>query len=417
MDDKKPEIIFNNQGKKMEEVTCKVVFLDKNAPSSSMQTRYRDPQVFSLMYENESLRDKNADLRQELAKIREKNDCYSSSYVLGLLNLDEGVTRRFPKFNDEHKRLLSLIRLVGATSRSRNSHTTSEGWKKAVLCYLLFSTILSDQSVEEIDSLYDREGLPSNWEGSVVKTAKELWTLFDFASHEARPCFDRSQYHDYVRLVSKLYRNGRTLNTAAEEIPFFEFTGAIHTDARLLGEQAEHFSGNPVNVFLLQLLFLIEMLIQFPFLLELPAEKVTTFMTHLRTISLHQVETEALKFAEEIVEMSTRQASHPAVAFTLSPEMRKVLETCRSNPNGCSGNVLQANVKFSSKSKFRKNVLDELLTHGYVASTIKDKPSSPNQKYVLTKAGETVLQQFGAVRSENTPCGGVPPTDPAVPKS
>lgn len=72
------------------------------------------------------------------------------------------------------------------------------------------------------------------------------------------------------------------------------------------------------------------------------------------------------------------------------PWMADALEACSSAPRKSS--EIQIAVGIRHRETFQRNYLDKLVTEGFVAMTIPDKPNSRLQKYRLTAKGKAVLE-------------------------
>lgn len=80
-----------------------------------------------------------------------------------------------------------------------------------------------------------------------------------------------------------------------------------------------------------------------------------------------------------------------SISVGLSDRQTILLRSMTANPATLI--ELMRFVSSTSRESFRRNVLKPLLEKGFVAMTIKDKPNSQNQKYILTDLGWKFKQQ------------------------
>lgn len=74
-----------------------------------------------------------------------------------------------------------------------------------------------------------------------------------------------------------------------------------------------------------------------------------------------------------------------------APHVIAILRACK---NAVSRPELQEILGLADREHFRKRYLLPALDAGLIERTIPDKPKSKNQKYLLTKKGETLLKEM-----------------------
>ncbi len=84
----------------------------------------------------------------------------------------------------------------------------------------------------------------------------------------------------------------------------------------------------------------------------------------------------------------------PQVTPQVTPQDERtkiILNFCRK-PR--SSEDIRKLIDIKNRKYFRTNILKPLLEAKFIQMTIPDKPNSPNQKYVLTKKGEKILESY-----------------------
>jgi ATP-dependent DNA helicase RecG len=74
----------------------------------------------------------------------------------------------------------------------------------------------------------------------------------------------------------------------------------------------------------------------------------------------------------------------------VAPQVIAVLKACK---NASSRTEIQDALGLADREHFRKRYLLPALDAGLIERAIQEKPKSKNQKYLLTKKGETFLKQ------------------------
>ncbi len=394
----------------------KIVPADKPGPSRYV-TRYIDPRmpqyeatIYNLQQEINHLRYEAA----EKAKIPPQ-DNFSGTYEMVPDSGNPKIVS--PRFNVPHQRRNMISYWNTTMLREIFPIRPPEAWNREIVRFLM-APLMPNMDDLEFERIYELPGEVRDRMAGIIQTGKALWTLMLFVIHENR--FDVKTRGEYRDLVARLCPDNTTLSANNDDCVIFNYTGTLCDNAMILYGLERQYPGRPILVLLARINFIAELLFQHPFLQDLPAQKVIAFMNVLRDCNWNgDVEAVAENFLQDAVKTWQDQANvqQEGTALTPSPEMMQVLAFLSKNPEGVSGKTLMDLTGYSSKSKFHKTVLDALVEKGLLGLAIKDKPSSPQQKYLLTEAGGAVLRQFGTVSVSIIPCGTVPASVPTVPPS
>lgn len=96
--------------------------------------------------------------------------------------------------------------------------------------------------------------------------------------------------------------------------------------------------------------------------------------------------------SELSAETGTKLAPSRHQAIDLDKDSIKLLAFCRED------RPLQAmleHMHWLDKTKFRRRFVAPLIKQGFLKMTVPEKPNSPNQRYVITEAGITLLRAIG----------------------
>jgi len=410
-----PEPLKNAFGQPLIPEVRKEIPID-NPGSPRYVTTYTDPSIFQY-------REMIANLQREVDRLRYEaaakvkippQDNFSGVYEMVSDSGNPKIVS--PQFNIPHQRR-NMVSYWNTTMLCEIFPIRPpETWNREIVRFLM-APLMPNLDDLEFERIYDSPGEVRDRMAGIVQTVKRFWALMLFVIQEKK--FDEKTFGEYRDLVARLCPDNTTLSANNDDCVIFDYTGTLCDNAMILYGLERQFQGRAILLLLARINFIAELLYQHPFVQDLPAQRVIAFMNALRDCNWNDVEAVAVNFLQDAVKTWQDQANVPqeGTALTPSPEMMQVLDFLSKNPEGVSGKVLMDLAGYSSKSKFHKTVLDALVEKGLLGLALKDKPSSPQQKYLLTEAGGAVLRQFGTVPVSIIPCGTVPASVPTVPSS